>query len=951
MAKLSFEQFMTLRRPEPEHRRALRDALRKTFRTKIRWRKIHAQLFNWHKIKRSEDDFAIFGSNIAREDPHVNDHIALLIIYWMHQDNTFFHDKERLREQASMIAQAIWGRAPEEEFANFEREQLEREKLRRAAKIEHANSRKSSAPLPKPGDQNAPISTPSAPFEWPPYVSEADARSPDAHEGIWLNPFNHYSIPFSHRQTEKARLDAFMKDDRPFLICALVASSGAGKTRLVSEWMRPYVPVDGNDTDWDAGFVRSRDPSSWKEWEITRKTLIVIDYTYGYERVMRAIAEKCLRHGGPKVRVLVVDHVYPDILHDDFFWGSSFTDQKRIDGHKSRVLYEASPIEIKAEKQDSRFIREIIATAARTEAREFSPDDAAIVAAEKILDRMSGSTRAGSPDAVRHPLFAALLGQAIRDSKRDISKWSRRDLIRHYFDRRTRLPWVQSDDNPHAATIGIWVGAYVSIATLLRGVDFSDLEENLPRKILSDRSPIRLSHVAAQSANRIVSSSDLEILKPFEPDILGENSLIFFLQEVKNDDDLLASFINMIYSIFMNDDEEKCALNFIETIQRLTRNLLNDDRALSEVRSAWSTLLHFLDPERFPTDSLLRHAVSVSGADVVRQGRGSLEAKLINRFADRVNVADLHTASAGPLWRQSCTALVIHYDWQASKGRLKTGDVDILFASLARFKDKSETRWPALMLAASEGCLDSAKVNQGMTVDGWTALMAACAAGHTDTAALLLDRGGKVNQGATDDGRTALMGACQGGHTETAALLLNRGGEVNQGMTDTGWTALMGACTRDHTKTAELLLDRGAKVNQSTTDDGRTALMVACAGGHTETAALLLHRDAEVNQGTTDNGWTALMAACEAGRTETAALLLNWGADPDIASADNGLTALIMACQAKNHQLAMNILNKSSRSINNSMNDGMHALFISAYIGDLKMINLIISYDMDIDKI
>jgi ankyrin repeat protein len=55
--------------------------------------------------------------------------------------------------------------------------------------------------------------------------------------------------------------------------------------------------------------------------------------------------------------------------------------------------------------------------------------------------------------------------------------------------------------------------------------------------------------------------------------------------------------------------------------------------------------------------------------------------------------------------------------------------------------------------------------------------MHACANGHGDVAALLLERGAGVE---TVDryGATALMGACAMGHHDVAALLLERGADV-----------------------------------------------------------------------------------------------------------------------------------------------------------------------------
>ena len=98
-----------------------------------------------------------------------------------------------------------------------------------------------------------------------------------------------------------------------------------------------------------------------------------------------------------------------------------------------------------------------------------------------------------------------------------------------------------------------------------------------------------------------------------------------------------------------------------------------------------------------------------------------------------------------------------------------------------------------------------------------------------------LKKGADVNA-KTNIGLTSLHAAATKGHTEIAALLLDRGADVNAQYK--GGFALYTAAVKGHTEIAALLLNRGADVNAKT-NTGETSLHVAACEGHTEMAALL----------------------------------------------------------------------------------------------------------------
>jgi len=99
--------------------------------------------------------------------------------------------------------------------------------------------------------------------------------------------------------------------------------------------------------------------------------------------------------------------------------------------------------------------------------------------------------------------------------------------------------------------------------------------------------------------------------------------------------------------------------------------------------------------------------------------------------------------------------------------------------------------------------------------------------GHTDTVALLLDRGANVHARGDD----ALCWAAENGYADTVELLLDRGANVHA----RGDYALRWAAENGHTDTVELLLDRGADVHARNDQ----ALSLAALNGHADTVELL----------------------------------------------------------------------------------------------------------------
>lgn len=837
---------------------------------------------------------------------------------------------------------------------------------------------------------------PTAPFIHPPYVSESYVRQRlerDPTDGIWLNPHNHHFIKLSGREKEKAHLDAFMARKEGFLICPVIAPSGAGKTRLISEWMKPYVP-SVSATDWDAGFVASRDPKPWTkhEWTIERDTLIVIDYTFAYTQVVKEIAQRARADGtGRKIRLIVIDHIFPKDLFDDVFWQGLYQTRSIMEGHHHE-LYPA--LEIQPEGSQSELLRDVATAVASGGDKIFHRDHATIMKAVDALYHMGkpsdGHGGHGNPDAVRHPLFAALVGHAIR-SGRDFSHWSRRDLIQYYFSNADRLPWKAWSKVNNRDNWGIAVGALVSAATLRRGLPLFQVERFLPGDL----------EALVQYAHRIVSSEDFNLIRPLEPDLVGEAFLLEFLKVVRNDADAKRTFLNILTHDPFNRDANHIGVNVQEVIVRLIRNLANDDPSLRPVSDGWSVVCDLLKPEQFEVDSPVRLSISycivdallriltehyapsdelnsesalqhldeirfvlerqfckddilracATGTDLVTSALSAFHFFEVSSFGNANENREflIHAArlfSAGNSHRATATIIAASYGLVGVlKELLEHLREDIIATDMY---DRT-----ALMMASTNGHTQAVAIllDHGADIDerfhdgAVTPLISACSHGHAETAKLLLDRGAKLDQAAT-----ALVFACDNGHEKTAALLLDRGIDVNRGAFEDGLTPLLAASRSGHAEVAALLLDRGAEVNQGAIDDGRTALIMACLNGQAETAVLLLDRGAEIDLTSTGPGGTALMAACESGHVEIVALLLERGADVNKRSIEGGWTALMAASQSGLVATTALLLGRGAEINRGRTDNGWTALMAASANGHLDIASLLLDHGAEIDQ-
>ncbi|KAA0159467.1 hypothetical protein FNF31_04833 [Cafeteria roenbergensis] len=224
-------------------------------------------------------------------------------------------------------------------------------------------------------------------------------------------------------------------------------------------------------------------------------------------------------------------------------------------------------------------------------------------------------------------------------------------------------------------------------------------------------------------------------------------------------------------------------------------------------------------------------------------------------------------------------------------------------------------------------------VNEAMTSDGATPLLAACQNGHDAVVRMLVEAGADVNKATTSDGATPLYIACQNGHDAVVRLLVEAGADVNQARTSDGATPLYMACRNGHDAVVRLLVAAGADVNKAKTDTGATPLLVACRNGHDAVARLLVEAGADVNKATTSDGATPLYIACQNGHDAVAWQLVEAGADVNKATTSDGATPLYIACRNGHDAVARQLVEAGADVNKATTSDGATPLYIACQNG------------------
>lgn len=160
-------------------------------------------------------------------------------------------------------------------------------------------------------------------------------------------------------------------------------------------------------------------------------------------------------------------------------------------------------------------------------------------------------------------------------------------------------------------------------------------------------------------------------------------------------------------------------------------------------------------------------------------------------------------------------------------------------------------------------------------------LTLACANGHTELVAYMLQHGANIGQKENLMGRTPLLLAAEKGDVPMTQLLLQHKANLKPALSDSGDQPLHLAAENGHNEVVNVLLFAGAKVDAKAKGTRQTSLYLAAEKGHLATVKLLLEKGAKVNTLCGDSDETALTAACSNNHAAVVEYLLEQGADPN----------------------------------------------------------------------
>ena len=728
----------------------------------------------------------------------------------------------------------------------------------------------------------------------------------------WLDPYNFDELPFVGRKKEIELLDNFIKSDGQFKIWAITGPSGSGKTRLACQWAYESKVLE----NWDCRVLHKEDRTDlekWASWTPDKPTLIIIDYLYGFEKVVLELMRHRLEPTDSKVRLLLLDHVFPKPLHSDKRWG--FSGDGSSLNHNEKYFFDLEPLDLAKKSDQTResdqveVIRSIIAHRAGID--KTNPQ------IEKAHDYLLGM----EDQKAYHPLFAALVGDAIRSNK-DFSAWNRRELINYYLSGEKRLPWEHKDLGLH----GRWASHFIAIATARRGIRYSDLIEATENCLFA---PEYLDNVQ-EICQKVIADNDETTLAPFEPDILGESFFLNFLQFIKKPVNI--KFKNEFQHVLTagnEDTQTEDAVVFIEFIQRLTRNLLNDDQSQEETQELWNTLFDFMCPSQFENAEPISWSVTAAIIDIVDEIQDQFPEERLLTLLSRANPAVFYQVHNSSLLETSVLCSMCWFELTSKLTKVRPKFSEEMFALFDRYTQYNKYGETPFILASAYGFCEiiNAFIDHGADIEattfvGHTALIYACASSQIEVVKLLLDEGADIH--ASDNvGSTALHWASGIGHAEVVRLLLDKGADIHatyidnmapHSVADIHATyidnmAPHSVCSDDRVDVVKLLLDKGPDIHAIYTK-GNTALRWASCSGHVDVVKMLLDKGAAIHD--TDNeGCTALHWASRNGHAEVVRLLLDKGAY--IHATDNkGLTALHRASSNEHVEVVKLLLNEGA---------------------------------------
>lgn len=784
-------------------------------------------------------------------------------------------------------------------------------------------------------------------------------------EDVSLSPLDHTSVSFQERNKETNQLKDFLQTDNAFQMLFLIAPSGAGKTRLVTEWFRKYV----NEKEWQKGFLlKEFSLELWEKWQeqpILCDTLIVVDYIYRFKDILKFITEKGAFHAQenseksssftsekiPRLRLVILDHVLPTDfsfeLLDSHKKKGLGADKGSVKHHIQNSIHPHSPIYLNQQtsEQNEALIKSIIADVYGNKTDADSIDLAYDILRhiDEQIDTQSSKnnklvaeyTQDNKVDIAfaNYPLFAILIGQALKRIKQEggninqLKKWQRADLINYYFSRDNRLPWKSNDVN------GQWIAAAVSAATVLQGMGFEpyfDYLANNENVNLDDD----IEKSIIDTCNYIVSSNNLDELKKYEPDILGETFFLLFFKHIKRNQTKRNFFFNLLCNEpLVRSELPSINRRFIEFIQLTARNLSNDEQEHSYIVDSWTILQNFLAPSNFENSLDMKLSSIIANIEVVQVLKQNTQYDFINLqklFIENLVEEDIQFLFKifyeydaldservfNRKWFYLLSTLTLYIDWQLSKNGL-TPELAEQYTNFIGYYERTS------------------KSNK-------TKVFIPCRVGAKHVMKWMFEVF-KININYQDSqGATAFMFASQEGKSDIVEVLLSDT-NVYINKAGMGMTPLMLASFNGQISVVNMLLkEKNININKRNLHKN-TALMLACDNGKNNIVKQLLEcKNIRINKKNQDKQ-SALHMACRKGSHYIVKQFLNLNKYVEVNSIDiNGLTPLSIACLTKNYACVEQLLEHNGIQINQVNGTSYTPLILASNNNDSKLVSMLL---------
>jgi len=682
----------------------------------------------------------------------------------------------------------------------------------------------------------------------------------------WLLARCEGGIQFVGRKAELHKLRDFVDQEAPFKWWQLVAPAGAGKTRLVIQWLKDYPK-----NEWDCGFLSSTSHSYWEKWRPVRPTIIVVDYLYSYTKAVETIFDKCVNHSNSfayPVRLLIIDHNEVNLsrLSETTFWNDIFASNDGIAKSAKRLHHSETPLSLTENPEDQTYIlRSII--------EQRFKGTTCLSCIEEGLSQLKKIN-------AYHPLFAALAGDCLRKGHAPTS-WSRRGLIEFCLRGTRRQPWRNKE---HAKT-GYAAGVLVCCATARQDgkVDLDILPDFMEDHELME---------AEALAHKIVSSSLRERLPKLEPDLLGETFFMRFMSSISK-----TEWKNSLKDGIWIKNKPSYP-NIIEFVKRTVNNIIidikNTQNKNSDIKILWNGWVNFLSHSKPSTNNTDISSIAwfdaiTNTCIILIENELNEEAKDLIKLVTHKYIFNISKKISRPVCVISLLRFIQIRKMLNHQAKDCTYDDTIKNIISEINKRKEQYITPALHMAANNNfhLVISDLVKFGCTINETgknkeTALHHSCLKGHTKSTEELIKSGADVNV-KDYRGTTPLYIAIAHDYNNIVKILIQANADLDI-KDNEGDTPLNIAISRDNTETALEIINTNANINAQE-NKGFAALHFAVHTKNIEIISALIKKQANLDVQDFQNA-TPLHYAAYTGDLQTVNLLIENGASTNIIDLD-----------------------------------------------------------------